>query len=115
MTSKNLSQAIAYYHAMNNKKIDEMAQYLAPEVQLISPLSELSGKAAVLEAAQRLFQVFNRIDIRAKFSNDDQVMLALNMDCPAPIETLRTAVLQSFENNLITRIELFLDPRPLVK
>lgn len=115
MTDKNLAHAIAYYQAMNNKKIEEMAQYLAPEVQLISPLSELSGKEAVLEAAQRLLQVFNRINIRAQFSSGDQVMLAMDMNCPASIGTIRTAVLQTFKNNLITRIELFLDPRPLVK
>jgi SnoaL-like protein len=115
MAEDNLAHGVAYYQAMNDKKVDQMAQYLALEVQLISPLSELSGKDAVLEAAQRLFQVFHRIDIRAQFSSGDQVMLALNMDCPLPIGAIRTAVLQSFKNNLITRIELFLDPRPLVK
>jgi hypothetical protein len=39
-------------------------------------------------------------------------MLAYDLDCLAPIGVLRVAALIKFEDDLISRIELFFDARP---
>ncbi|KJV80299.1 MAG: hypothetical protein ACEY3D_09020 [Rickettsia sp.] len=41
-------------------------------------------------------------------------MLALEFDCPEPIGIFRGASLLSFNDGLISRIELFYDARPFV-
>lgn len=52
--------------------------------------------------------------ISEKFSSNDKVMLALEFDCPEPIGIFRGASLLSFNDGLISRIELFYDARPFV-
>ncbi len=42
-------------------------------------------------------------------------MLAYDFMFPAPIGTLRSAVLMDFSNQLISKIELFYDARPFVE
>ncbi len=49
--------------------------------------------------------------IRTKFSSDNQVMLAYDLNCVSPIGTIRVAALMTFEDNLILSIELFFDAR----
>ncbi len=75
-------------------------------------MGELSGKAAVLEAAKRLLGVMNRITIRARFGRGDQVMLVYDLSYGQQSALCPTAVLMSFEAGLIARIELFYDARP---
>jgi hypothetical protein len=43
------------------------------------------------------------------------VMLAYDLDCPAPIGLFRGAVLLTFQEGLIMRYELFYDARPFEK
>jgi hypothetical protein len=47
MTDTNLNKAISYYTAMNNKKFDEMASCLHPNIHFIGPLSVMDGKESV--------------------------------------------------------------------
>ena len=112
MNEKNLATAAAYYNAMNNKDISDVAQYLHADIQFKAPLAQITGKETVLEAAKGFMNVYNSLTIRAKFSSGNQVMLAYDLDCPAPIGLFMSAALMTFEDNLITRIELFYDARP---
>jgi hypothetical protein len=113
MSDKNLHTALAYYQAMNDKNLDEVAKYLHPEVTLLSPLAEVLGKEAALQAAKGFCSFMKKITIRAQLSSQDQVMLAFDIDFPAPIGAVRSAVLMSFKNGLISRNEMFYDPRAL--
>jgi hypothetical protein len=115
MPISNITRAEAYYKSMNNKNLSEMAEYLHPDIQFLSPLAQLKGKEAFLEAAEKLMTLFISLTIRAKFSSEDQVMLAYDFDFPEPIGMIRTAALLTFENTLITHIELFFDPNPFIK
>jgi len=72
----------------------------------------LSGKVAIAEAAKNLSLILNDIEIRAKFSYDNQIMLAYDFIFPKPIGKLRAAVLMEFKDQLISKIELFYDGRP---
>lgn len=107
----NLDIANNYYAAMGNKDLDGMAKYLDPEVELIGPLAEVKGKQDALEAAKKLFYTFNTLNIRAQFEDGDHAMLAIDLHCPVPIGTFKVAVLLSFKQGLICRIELFYDAR----
>ena len=107
----NLKAALNYYGAMQAKDFDTMASYLSDEICLISPLAEINGKEEVLAAAKNFGKILNKIHIRFRFTDNNQVMLAYDMILPEPIGEFRAAALMDFENNKITRIELFYDAR----
>jgi len=115
MSEKNLTSAVAYYQAMNNKDLSTIERYLHPEVRLISPLAEVTGKDAVLNSVKHFLAVFNKLTIRAKCGDGNQVMLAYDLDCPTPFGIVRGAVLLTFQEGLIIRYELFYDARPFEK
>jgi hypothetical protein len=109
----NVATAEAYYKAFfDDKDPDRLARYLDPEVRFIGPLAELSGRAAVVDGARRLMPQVQSHAIRARFGAGDQVMLAYDLQCVAPVGLLRTAALMTFQQGLIARIELFFDARP---
>ena len=109
MSDKNLTSALAYYQALNDKDLTTAEKYLHPNVKLISPLATVTGKAAVLDSLVGFTKVCNKVVIRAQFNSGNQVMLALNAEFVAPIGTLRTAVLMQFKDGLIHSNELFYD------
>ncbi|MGX6960348.1 MAG: nuclear transport factor 2 family protein [Rickettsia endosymbiont of Pentastiridius leporinus] len=115
MTDSNLNKAVNYYTAMRDKNFDEMAACLHPNIHFIGPLSVMDGKESVVEAAKNFAMFFKNLTISEKFYANDKVMLALEFDCPEPINLFRGASLLSFNENLISRIELFYDARPFVK
>ena len=49
MTEKNVASAVAYYRAMADKDLTGMARYLHPDVHLISPMEELTGRRRFLQ------------------------------------------------------------------
>lgn len=115
MSEKNIASAVAYYQAINNKNLSVMEKYLHPEVHLIGPLSDIKGKDAVLNSLKHLLSVLKKLTIRAQFGKGDQVMLAYEVEFPAPIGISRAAVLLTFQEDLIIRYELFFDARPFDK
>lgn len=112
MTEKNLKTAEDYYKAMHNKDLSAMGTYLHPDVCFLGPLASITGKAAVLEGAKNVLQLFKNLVIRAKCCSEDKVMLAYDLECPEPFGTLRVAALMTFKDDLISKIELFFDARP---
>jgi hypothetical protein len=115
MTEKNVASAVAYYKAMADKDLTGMARHLHPDVRLVTPMEELTGKEAVLEAAKRLLNFITSIKVRAKFGSENQAMLAYDMDFAAPIGVCRAAALMTFKDGLIVRNEIFFDVRPFDK
>lgn len=108
-----MSIAETYYQAMIKKDVQEMGKYLHPEVEFISPLGNLKGKEAVIQAAKKATGFFDTMTIRKKFESGNQAFLVLDMQFPAPIGFLPTASLVTLNGNLISRIELFYDGRAL--
>ena len=115
MSEKNIATALAYYQAMNNKDLSVLENYLHPEVRLIGPLADITGKDAVLNSVKHLIALFNKLTMRAQFGAGDRVMLAYDIDFPGPIGVSRAAVLLTFHDGLIIRYELFFDARPFEK
>jgi hypothetical protein len=115
MPEKNVASAAAYYKAMADKDLAGMARRLHLDVRLVTPMEELTGKEAVLEAAKRLLPLINSIQVRGKFGSEDQAMLTYDMDFAAPIGVCRAAALMTFKDGLIMRNEIFFDSRPFNK
>ena len=44
MTQRNVASAEAYYKAMGDQDLAGMAQQLHPDVRLVTPMEELTGK-----------------------------------------------------------------------
>jgi len=114
-TERNVASAEAYYQAMHHKDLAGVARHLHPDVRFVGPLAELAGKKAVVEAATGFAALIKSLRIRAKFGSEDRVMLAYDVDFGEPTGMCRTAVLMTFDNGLITCIELFYDARPFEK
>jgi hypothetical protein len=109
----NTTEIIAeYYKAMGQRDFEKLAKFLSSDVQFIAPLAKLKGKEAVLESIKRFTSVFKTLNVRAKFGSNNQAMVVYDLDCPEPIGFLSSSALMTFENGLITKIELFYDARP---
>lgn len=104
-----------YYDSMMRQDFETMGGHLHPDIIFIAPLAEMSGKEPVVEAAKGLSKVLDKIEIRSKFSAGNQIMLAYDLFFPEPIGKLRASVLMDFQDDLISRIELFYDGRPFDK
>lgn len=115
MTENNLNVALAYYQAVAEKNVSKAEPYLHPDVQILSSLATVTGKTDALESIKGFVNIFKSLKIRASFSNENQVMLAIDLDCPEPIGLFKTAVLMSFKDKHIIKNELFYDARPLEK
>ncbi len=109
---QNLEVALHYYRYLLDKNFEAMENCVHPAVSFLSPLAEMSGRAAVMSSAKNLSQTLQDIEIRAKFAMDNRIMLAYDFIFPEPILKLRAAVLMEFKDQLIAKIELFFDGRP---
>lgn len=112
MDQSTLPLAKAYYTAMGEKDVTVMEKYLHPDVQFVTPLTALKGKEAYLEAVKGFVAFFKTLTIRAAFGSENQAMLVYDIDFPVPIGYSSAAVLLTFQEGLIVRIELFFDGRP---
>jgi hypothetical protein len=115
MAERNVACAEAYYKAINDKDVKGVACHLHPQVQFVGPMASLAGKEPVLEAARRFMSLIHGIRVRAKFGSEHQAMLSYDADVGEPIGICRTAVLMTFRDDMIERIELFYDARPFDK
>ena len=113
MFEDNIDFAVAYYQAMNDKNISYIEKHIHPNIQFISPMITTTGKDAYLQAIKKFFSIFKSLTIRAKFGSHDQAMLVSDVDFPAPMGNVRTAVLMTIKDNLIIRIELFFDVKAI--
>ena len=105
--------AESYYNAMLSKDFDTMASYLHEKIDFVGPLAEMHGKDAIVLAAKNLSQIVQDIKIRSKFEHQNQIMFAYDFMFLKLIGHLRSAVLMEFTDQLISKIELFYDARPL--
>jgi len=112
MASSNAASAEAYHKAMNDKDASAMARHLHPDVRLVTPMEDLTGKDAVLAAAKKLLTFIQSIEVQAKFESETQAMLVYNMHFAGPVGVCRAAALITFKDGLIVRNELFFDASP---
>ncbi|ABS28585.1 nuclear transport factor 2 family protein [Anaeromyxobacter sp. Fw109-5] len=109
---QNLAAAVAYLRGYDRKDPDEIARYLHPEVRYSTPVAQMTGKAALAEAASRFSATLNGLTVRAKFAAGEQVMLAYDVEAPEPIGVQHAAALITFRDGLIAEMQVYFDPRP---
>ena len=113
MKKDNVAIAEAYYTNWGNKNLEGMAQFLHPDVRVLSPVSEMIGKECVVEALTKGVALLTSLNIRAKFGSEDQAMIVFDLNFPAPIGTLPSASLLTIRDGLIVNIELFYNNPPV--
>ncbi len=115
MSKTSIAIAEAYYTTMGKKDIEGLSKYLHQDVQFTAPLDKMTSKEAVLEATKKFTLMFNTLTIRAKFGSQDQAMIVYDLDFPGLASTFSSSALMTFQDGLITKIELFYDARPFDK
>ncbi len=113
MSKNNMSLAEAYYTAVAERDFAEVEKYLHPDVQFIAPLAKMKGKEAVMEATKQFASFFKSLKIRAKLDAGDQAVIVYDLECP--VGDLSAAVLLTFQEGLVSKLELFYDARPFEK
>lgn len=103
----------AYYTALGEKNIEEVKKYLHPDIQFTDPQEKVVGREAVLKAAKGFSGIFKSLTIRAKFGSEDQAMIVYEVEIPGLPQKLQAASLLSFQEGLISKIELFYDSKGL--
>ena len=103
--------AVAYYTALGKKNLEEVKRYLHPNIQFVDPQEKVIGKEAVLKAAKGFAAIFKTLTIYAKFGSKDQAMIVYDVEIPNFAKNLRAASLLSFQEGLISKIELIYDTR----
>jgi hypothetical protein len=107
-------KATAYYTALGDKNIEEVAKYLHPKIEFNDPQEKVVGKEAVLKAAQGFIRAFKCLTIHAKFGAGNQAIVVYDVEILGFIQNLRAASLLSFREGLISKIELIYDTRCFV-
>lgn len=105
--------AVAYYTALGNKDMEEVKKYLHPDIQFSDPQESVVGREAVLKAAKGFTAIFKALTIHAKFGSENQAMIVYDVNIPGLSKNLRAASLLSFQEGLISNIELVYDTRCL--
>ena len=105
----------AYYKALAEKNIEKVKRYLHPEVQFSDPQENVISKEAVLKAAQGFIGIFKSLTIRAQFGSENQAMIVYEVEIPGLPKKIQAASLLSFQEGLISKIELFYDTKGLGK
>jgi hypothetical protein len=102
-------QGETYYKHVGEKNEEAVKKQLAPHVELSSPLAIVKGRDAVLESTKNFMKTFHSLTIRAKFGREHQAMIVYDVDIPGISSQFPGASLLTFENGLITKIQLFYD------
>jgi SnoaL-like domain len=114
MNDDNVTIAKTYYTAMKEKNAADMGKYLAPDVYYTTPLAKMTSKEEALTAAQKLFPLFKTLTIHKIFSSGDQVVVIFDLEFLPPIGNIPIAAVLTIHNKLISKIEMFYDPRPIL-
>lgn len=103
------SIGVAYYTALGQKDLEEVKKYLHPDIQFTDPQEKVVGREAVLKAAKGFSNIFKALTIRSQFGSPDQAMIVYDVEIPGLAHKLHAASLLSFQDGLISKIELFYD------
>lgn len=108
-TMNYLESAEAYYNAMLASDFKKMAAYLNEDAQFIGPLAQMKGRDNIIEAAKNLVKMLEKIEFRERFASENKVVFIYDFIFPQPLGLLRSAGCITFENSLISVIEVFYD------
>lgn len=114
MTNKK-EIGVAYYTALGEKNIEKVKEYLHPDIQFTDPQETHMGREAVLKAAKGFSGIFKTLTIREQFRSETKSMIVYEVEIPGLVKKLQAASLLSFQDGLISKIELFYDSKELTR
>lgn len=103
--------ATAYYTALGKKDLEEVKRYLHPNIHFTDPQEQVIGKEAVLKAATGFSAIFKSLTIRVKFGSENEAVIIYDVEIPNFAKPLRAASHLSFQEGLISKIDLIYDTR----
>lgn len=109
-----LTIAESYIDAWSRKDINAIAKLVHPQINLKSPMTELTGKDRFLEAVKKTLEPLERVNVRAKFVSGAQAVLIYDFHMKE-VGLVRNANLMQMEDNLVRSVELFFDASPFKK
>jgi hypothetical protein len=102
---------VAYYTALGKKNLEEVKRYLHPNIRFTDPQGQVLGKEAVLKAATGFSAIFQSLTICAKFGSENEAVIIYDVEIPNFAKPLRAASHLSFQDGLISKIDLIYDTR----
>lgn len=115
MKTDTKTAAVAYYTALGEKNIEKVKNCLHPDIEFTDPQETVIGRESVLKAAQGFTRIFKTLTIRTQFGSENQAMIVYEVEIYGLPKKLQAASLLSFEEGLISKIELFYDTQGLGK
>jgi SnoaL-like domain len=106
---------VAYYTALGEKNMEAVKKFLHPDIQFTDPKEKVMGREAFLEAARGFTGFFKTLTIRAQFGSENQAVIIYDVEIPTCAKNLRAASLLSFQEGLISKIELIYDTQCLME
>jgi ketosteroid isomerase-like protein len=103
-----------YLAAWKRKDADAIGACVHPRVHFKGPLSESTGREAFVAGVERMLPVLREHRLRSAVTDGNDAMFVYDFVCVDPIGACRTAERVAIEDNLITDVEVFFDPRPFV-
>lgn len=111
--AENLELGLAFFKAFAEKDLNKVAQYVDPNIHFLHPLMETKGKDTYLKHIEQVMKLFTTFTVREKFEAGNQAIIVHELHCPPPVGIIKAVALFTFKNKLITRFEVFFDPRSI--
>ncbi len=112
MNKSNLDTAKQYYEWIIKKDLNNISNLLHDAIEFTGPMCTIKGKAEVFSAIAGYAKIVEDIEIIENFSNNTKVMLTYLLTFQS--QKSRAAVMLTFENNLIKKLDLYYDPTPFL-
>jgi hypothetical protein len=107
-----LNIAEDYLDAVNDQDIEALGKNLHPQLHFKASMCEIDGRQKFLEHTEKFFSSIKGLEIRARFSSNNQTFFLYDLFFHNSMGLSRTANLMTFEDAMIKEIELVYDPRP---
>ena len=109
MEKNYIAQAEKYYTLLGQKKVEELKQFLHPDVEFHGPMASLKGQEAVIQATRHFADAIGSLTILAKFGSGDETALIYHVDMTGISKEFPGVSWMRFKDGLIVRIQLFYD------
>jgi hypothetical protein len=112
MSMKPIEAALAYLEAFAKQDLTTAAQYVADDIEFVSPRVHLHGASDYLAAVGEFAQAVTGLDVIAAMADGDEVLVMYDMHT-GPFGTIRAADHFTVQAGRITKDLLVFDTAPL--
>ncbi len=110
----NVAIAKAYYQSMDEKNLLGIEPYIDAQIDFITSMATIKGKEQFMEAVKSFQTQIHSIIVQTAYESHNKVLVIYNVDLfNEPGALLHGASLMTFQNRLITKIEIFWDNQKL--